>query len=77
MTGLESLGRVLLVAGGALCLLGILFVLGDRVPLLGHLPGDIRFERGNLRVFIPLGSSLLVSLLLTLVVNIVQRLIRR
>jgi hypothetical protein len=64
-------GRLLIVAGCGLVLLGLLF------PLLGHLPGDLRFGRGAVRVFLPLGSSVLVSVLLSLVLSVVMWLGRR
>jgi Protein of unknown function (DUF2905) len=64
-------GRLLIVAGCGLVLLGLLF------PLLGHLPGDLRFGRGAVRVYLPLGSSVLVSVLLSLVLSVVMWLGRR
>ena len=54
MSGFEHLGRLLLIVGGFIFLLGLLLVLGDKVPLLGRLPGDIRIERENASCFIPL-----------------------
>ena len=54
-----------------LILMGALFLLGHRfLPFIGHLPGDLRFEWGNVRVFLPLGTGVLVSLLLTLLLRI-------
>ncbi|HUA76618.1 MAG TPA: DUF2905 family protein [Acetobacteraceae bacterium] len=64
-------GRLLIVAGIGLVLLGLLF------PLLGHLPGDLRFGRGSVRVYLPLGSCILVSVLLSLVLSAVMWFWRR
>jgi Protein of unknown function (DUF2905) len=47
--------RLLIIGGIALVVLGLIF------PLLGHLPGDMRFGRGAARFYIPLGSCLLIS----------------
>jgi len=68
MPGLGTLGRVLLGLGALLALLGLLLLLADRFPALrlGRLPGDIAVERGRFRLYFPLATSILLSLLLTL-----------
>ncbi len=75
MSGLGSLGRLLVVAGLALALLGGLFLLAERFPglRLGRLPGDLRVERGNFRLYFPLATSILVSVLLSLVLWLLGR----
>jgi hypothetical protein len=60
--GGSVLGKVLIAAGVATTLLGAALLLWDRIPLLGKLPGDITIERGNTRIFLPLGTSILLSL---------------
>lgn len=74
MTELEGLGRVLLVVGLVLALLGVVLLVAGRVPLLGRLPGDLRFEWGSVRVYIPLATSLLLSVVLTLLLTLIARL---
>ncbi|MCS6883493.1 MAG: DUF2905 domain-containing protein, partial [Chloroflexaceae bacterium] len=59
--------------GVALVGLGLLFLLLGRVPWLGRLPGDIVIERPGLTVYIPLGTMLLISLVLTLLANLIGR----
>jgi hypothetical protein len=44
---------------------------------LGYLPGDIRIERENFKFYFPITSSILVSLVLTLIVNIIARLLMK
>jgi membrane protein implicated in regulation of membrane protease activity len=68
-----DLGRMLMIAGGALLLLGALFTLGGRIPWLGRLPGDIAIERENFRFYFPLGTSILLSILLSLVAWLFRR----
>lgn len=63
----ESWGRVLLVVGAALFLLGAVLTWGPRMPWLGRLPGDFRFGGQNWKVYIPLGTSLLLSVVLSLI----------
>ena len=76
---MNSLGRLLLGLGVLLALAGGLILLLGRAGLdLGHLPGDFSWEseNGRTRVFVPLGTMLLVSLALTLLVNLLLRLFR-
>jgi hypothetical protein len=57
---------MLMIVGGALLLLGVLLSFGPRLPWLGRLPGDIVVERPNFRFYFPIGTSILVSIILTL-----------
>ena len=60
----RELGRFLVVTGVMLILIGLFLTAGGRLGL-GRLPGDISVSRGNLRIYIPLGSCLLLSVVLT------------
>ena len=62
---MQPLGRLLIVAGLAAAGLGVLLSLGGRIPGLGRLPGDIVVERGGFRLYVPLATSILLSVLLT------------
>jgi hypothetical protein len=77
MSNFGDIGRLLLILGGVLVLLGVAFLLIGRVPFLGRLPGDISFRRGNVQLFFPLVSCLLASVLLTVLLNLVLWLFRR
>jgi Protein of unknown function (DUF2905) len=71
---MEQLGRMLLVMGGVLALLGLLLMLGPKLPFrIGRLPLDFHYQRDNFRFYFPLGTSLLLSLLLTLVFSLLNR----
>ena len=75
---LQSLGRMLLLIGGVVALIGLLLLIGGRfLPWLGRLPGDIQIQRGNVSCFFPLATSIIVSLLLTIVLNVIIRLLNR
>jgi hypothetical protein len=67
-----ELGRVLLVIGVVLVVVGGLTALGVRLPF-GRLPGDIAITGEHGGVYIPLGSMIVVSLLLTLLFNLFLR----
>jgi hypothetical protein len=69
----SELGRLLLVAGLVVAAVGAALLFADRLPWLGRLPGDIRVERGNWRFYFPLATSLVISLLLTLILNLFRR----
>jgi hypothetical protein len=68
-----DLGRVLMIAGGVLLLLGALFSLGGRLPWLGRLPGDIVVERENFRFYFPLATSIVISIILSLLFALFRR----
>jgi len=68
------LGKLLIVLGAALLLAGIALTFAPGLlGWFGRLPGDIEFTRGGTRVFIPITSMILVSLLLTLILNLFFR----
>lgn len=69
MLPMSELGRLLIFAGAALVILGMILLFAPRVPLLGRLPGDLSFERGGVRVYFPLATSVLLSILLTILLN--------
>jgi hypothetical protein len=64
----QGLGKILVLAGVVMVLLGTGFMFFDKIPFLGKLPGDIRIERENFRFYFPLTTSILVSVLISLVV---------
>ncbi len=73
-----ALGRFLLIAGVVFILAGALLLFFARFGIpLGRLPGDFRFQSGNLTCIFPLASSLLISLLLTLLLNLLARFLQR
>ncbi|HEY2382289.1 MAG TPA: DUF2905 domain-containing protein [Terriglobia bacterium] len=71
---MEQLGRLLVVTGGVLALLGVAFMLGPRLPFrLGRLPLDIHYQRDNFSFYFPLGTSILVSVVLSLIFGLLHR----
>ena len=77
MSDFGDMGKFIALAGVALLVLGGLIWLMGKVPFFGNLPGDIRSQRGNMSCFFPLTTMILLSVLLTLVLNIVVRLLRK
>ncbi|MGH9180021.1 MAG: DUF2905 domain-containing protein [Acidimicrobiales bacterium] len=68
----SQVGRFLLMAALVLGVAGVLLVAASALGL-GRLPGDLSFKRGNLRVLIPLASSIVLSVVATIVVSLLFR----
>jgi hypothetical protein len=77
MNDMGTLGKILIIAGGALVLLGVLVWLLSATGLWGRLPGDIRIERPGFTCILPLASAIFLSLFLTIVLNVILRIIRK
>jgi hypothetical protein len=73
--GLGALGRTLIALGAVVALLGVLLVVAERFPGLriGKLPGDVSVEREHFRFYLPLGTSIVVSIILSLVLWLIGR----
>ena len=68
----RSVGLLVVVAGILIIVVGLL-VYSGALSWFGRLPGDIRYERGSVRVYIPIVSMLLISIALTLLFNLLSR----
>jgi len=76
MFAFSGVGKFLILAGVFLILFGLLFIFWERIPFLGKLPGDFMIQRGSFRLFIPVVTCIIISLVLTILINIVLRLFR-
>ena len=75
---LSSLGKVILILGLVLVVAGALIWFLGRAGLpLGRLPGDIRIQGENVSCYVPLGTMIVLSVLLTILVNIAVRWLQR
>ena len=79
MTEFEPLARMLILVGVLFLVLGGVLLIVSRLelPMIGRLPGDILWRRGNVTVYFPLVSCLVGSLLLTLLLNLVLWVLHR
>ena len=64
---LNQLGKILIFVGVFVVVLGIVFVLGDKIPWLGKLPGDIYIKKKNFTLYFPIVTSIIISLILSLI----------
>lgn len=69
----ESFGKMLLLFGLFLVIIGGIMLAGGKLSGLGRLPGDIMFQRGNFSFYFPVVTSIILSLLLTIILNIFLR----
>ncbi|MDD5593474.1 MAG: DUF2905 domain-containing protein [Candidatus Margulisbacteria bacterium] len=70
---IESIGRLIIYIGVVMVLVGGFFILVAKVPWFGRLPGDIIYRREGLTIYFPIATMILVSLILTLLLNVVWR----
>jgi Protein of unknown function (DUF2905) len=69
---LSGVGRVLLILAAVVAVVGLILIAVGK-GLIPKLPGDIAIERKNFRLYFPLGTSILVSVVLTLLLNVLFR----
>ena len=72
LSGVAQIGRLLLIVAGLLACVGGLLLLGDKVGL-GRVPGDLVWRRKGVTVYFPLVTSLALSVILTLLMNLFLR----
>jgi len=75
---MENIGRYLMIGGVTLFVVGGLIFLASKFGIpFGRLPGDIRIERDGFSFYFPLASSILISVVLTILLNIIIRLVKK
>jgi len=71
---MEQFGKLLIVMGVVIALVGVMLTLGPRLPFrIGRLPLDFTYQRDNFTFYFPLGTSILISVVLTLVLALINR----
>ena len=70
---LAPLAKILIFLGFTMVILGGILLLAGKIPGLGKLPGDIFVQKGNFTFYFPLVTSILLSLLLTVILNLFFR----
>lgn len=71
---MDAIGRSFVLLGIVLVVVGFLLSAAPSIPWLGKLPGDLRFEWGGFRVYLPLTTSLLLSVALSLLLQLFAKL---
>lgn len=74
---MEGIGRILLIVGGAIVVLGLILILSQHVPFLGKLPGDILIKKDGFTFYFPVVTLLIVSILLTIIISVIVHFLSR
>ncbi|UCD93973.1 MAG: DUF2905 domain-containing protein [Candidatus Zixiibacteriota bacterium] len=69
----NQIGKLLILFGALVVLIGAVMLFFDKIPLLGKLPGDIHIKKGNVVFYFPIVTSIVLSILLTIIVNLFGR----
>jgi hypothetical protein len=72
----DAIGRLLIMMGAVIALAGVAVIVLARVPFLGRLPGDVSFRGDNFSLVFPLATCIVLSVVLTIAINVAIRLFR-
>ncbi|MDI3471795.1 MAG: hypothetical protein PWQ20_115 [Thermotogaceae bacterium] len=70
---LGNIGKMLIIFGSVILLVGLLLVVFDKIPFFGRLPGDIVIRKKNFVIYIPIVTSIILSLVLSLIFFIISK----
>jgi len=70
---LHALGKTLIIVGGIIVVLGVIFLAGGKLPFFGNLPGDIHIKGKQVSFYFPVVTMLVLSVILTVIVNLIFR----
>jgi len=73
MGGFSGLGKMLVLLGVFIIVMGLLLLLGEKIPWIGRLPGDILIKRERFTFYFPIVTSILISIILTLLFTLFRK----
>lgn len=73
MFGLGALGKMLIFLGVLIIVIGLLLLVGEKIPWVGRLPGDILIKREKFTFYFPLATSIIISIILTLLFTVFRK----
>ena len=73
----SEIGKILIIFGFFLILFGLIFLLAKRIPFLGKLPGDILIKKKNFTFYFPLGTSILISIVFSLIFYLISKFLNK
>jgi len=76
MSGFEGIGKIIIIAGVIMVVLGLILAFSSHIPFLGKLPGDILIRKNGISFYFPVVTFLLLSVILTLIINFILRFIK-
>ncbi len=70
---MPAIGKLLIVLGVVLVVVGLGITFADRIPYIGRLPGDIYIKREKFSFYFPIATSLIISIILTILFSIFRK----
>lgn len=70
---MPSMGKMLIILGVVLIVIGFAFTYGPKIPWLGKLPGDISIKKDNFSFYFPITTSIIISIILTILFSIFRK----
>ncbi|MCX7856512.1 MAG: DUF2905 domain-containing protein [Deltaproteobacteria bacterium] len=70
---MSGIGKIMVLMGLFLVIIGLLFLVGEKIPYVGKLPGDIHIKKERFTFYFPITTSLIISLILTLFFSLFRR----
>jgi hypothetical protein len=74
---MEGLGKILLIVGAVIIVIALLMIFGQYIPFFGKLPGDIFIKKDNWSFYFPIVTFLIVSIILTIIINVILYFLNR
>lgn len=73
MSEFSGIGKLLMIFGAIMLIVGALIWLGGKIPGIGRLPGDIFIKRGNFSFYFPIVTCIIISIILSLIFNLLGK----
>ena len=73
MMDFSGFGKILFIIGLVISIIGLLIMLGEKIPWIGRLPGDFYFKGKNFTFYFPLATSIIISIILTVILMFINR----
>jgi len=70
---MPAIGKMLIILGVILIIVGSAFLLGDKIPFVGKLPGDIFIRKERFSFYFPITTSIIISIILTILFSLFRK----
>ena len=74
---MEGIGKILLIVGGTIVIWGVILIFSPHIPLLGKLPCDIFIKKDGFSFYFPIVTFIILSIFLTIIINIILHFLSR
>jgi hypothetical protein len=70
---MPAIGKMFIILGILLIIMGIALMLGDKIPFIGKLPGDIMIKKERFSFYFPITTSIIISIMLTILFSLFRK----